>query len=236
MTNIQQDFEITSIEQVTPHPKNPRRSDVGELVASIKANGFYGSVVAQRSTGYILAGNHRVEAALEVGLTEIPVMWIDCSDSQALRILLVDNRSSDTASYDNRGLTEILRELKEDELGLDGTGFDEMALADLERLSGLLSDDRTSWLDKFMRHEGRNPENDILNGDRDGEENRRYSGLDSTSAENFFSVSYMYKIDERTEVVGVLNAVREVEGLETASQALLSICRQWKDSNEGNDK
>jgi len=79
--------------------------------------------VAQRSTGHILAGNHRYLAAIEAGLNEVPVIWVDVDDDRALRILLADNKTNDDASYDQTALAEILTELANTS-DLLGTGFD----------------------------------------------------------------------------------------------------------------
>lgn len=118
----QQSYEVTSVEQLRQHPQNPRRGDVEMIASSIDANGFYGSIVAQRSTGYVLAGNHRLLAARQRGIAELPVIWLDVDDDAARRILLVDNRSNDLASYDEAELVELLRDLDGE---LDGTGYTE---------------------------------------------------------------------------------------------------------------
>jgi DNA modification methylase len=78
----------------------------------------------QRSTGYILAGNHRYLAAKKAGLEEVPVLFVDCDDKTARRILLADNRTSDLATYDNEALADLLKELRV-EHDLVGTGFGE---------------------------------------------------------------------------------------------------------------
>jgi ParB-like chromosome segregation protein Spo0J len=102
-----------------PHPKNPRRGNVEVIAESIRQNGFYGAVVAQRSTGHIVAGNHRWRAAQEAGMPEVPVLWVDVDDERALRILLADNRTSDVASNDSAVLAELLAGLPD----LAGTGY-----------------------------------------------------------------------------------------------------------------
>jgi hypothetical protein len=112
-------------ERLSPHPDNPRRGDVDSIEASIRQNGWYGTVVAQTSTGYVLIGNHRSLAARNVGLPACPaVQWVDCDDEQARRILLSDNRTADLAVYDDELLTELLDTLADTDLGLAGTGFD----------------------------------------------------------------------------------------------------------------
>lgn len=126
----QQSYEVVDVAQLKTHPMNPRRGDVTKIASSIDVHGFYGSVVAQRSTGFVIAGNHRLLAARKLGIASLPVIWVDCDDDKARRILAVDNRSSDVASYDDDELIELLRSFDDD---LTGTGFDE---ADLLKLLG----------------------------------------------------------------------------------------------------
>ena len=116
--------ERVPLDRLRPHPENPRRGQVGAILSSIEAHGFYGAVMAQRSTGHVLAGNHRLLAAAEAGLAELPVVWVDVDDDEARRILLADNRSSDLASYDEAGLAELLGVLEDTNAGLAGTLFD----------------------------------------------------------------------------------------------------------------
>lgn len=122
---LDQSYELVPVDDLKPHPDNPRRGNLAVIGESVAANGFYGSVVAQRSTGYVLAGNHRLAAARAAGVTKIPVLWADVDDIRAKRILLVDNRSNDQAIYDDAELAAIL----EDAPDLTGTGYtiEEMA-------------------------------------------------------------------------------------------------------------
>lgn len=133
MNILDQRTELVSVEDVEPHPQNPRQGDVGAIYESIKANGFYGALVVQQSTGYILAGNHRYLAARELGMTELPAHILDVDDATALRILLVDNRTNDLASYDDSALVDLLQSLHPN---LEGTGYDgsdlDQLIADLE--------------------------------------------------------------------------------------------------------
>lgn len=140
MTNLISDsYEHVPVDQLEHHPDNPRKGDVESVVASIEANGFFGALVVQRSTRYVLAGNHRLKAARQLGLTEVPVLWADVDDDRARRILLADNRTNDLATYDDRALADVLQELAETDDGLDGTGFDGDALDEL--IAGLADDD-----------------------------------------------------------------------------------------------
>lgn len=125
-------IELVDIDSIKPHPQNPREGDVGEVVESIKEHGFYGTIVCQVSTRLILAGNHRWKAAKFVGgIDQVPVAWVDCDDDEALRILLVDNRTSDLATYDLAKLADLLQSMSSTRRGLMGTGYDGDALDQL---------------------------------------------------------------------------------------------------------
>lgn len=128
-----QEYDVVALDALRPHPKNPRRGNVESIAESVSVNGFYGAVVAQRSTGYILAGNHRWKAASSAGMSSIPVIWLDCDDDAAHRILLVDNRTNDVAGYDNTALAEVLSQLALTDAALAGTGYD---ADDLDKLVG----------------------------------------------------------------------------------------------------
>jgi ParB-like chromosome segregation protein Spo0J len=133
MHSLPQTYEIAPIGAVKPHPKNPRRGDLAAIRSSLDANGWFGAVLAQKSTGYILAGNHRYRAACQRGAESVPVLWLDCDDRAALRILLADNRASDLAEYDEAWLAELLAQMRDEEAGLVGTGFDDAAFGELLR-------------------------------------------------------------------------------------------------------
>ncbi len=128
---IEQDYEMVPVDRITTHPDNARRGNMEVIRESIRANGFYGVCVVQRSTGRILIGNHRYRAAIEEGLTEVPIVWVDKSDEEARRLLLVDNRTTDLAVYDDQALVELLSNYADDNGGLVGTGWDDGELAAL---------------------------------------------------------------------------------------------------------
>ena len=131
---------MVSVGDLVVHPNNPRQGDIGSLVQSIETNGWFGSIVVQRSTNRVLAGNHRLMAAQITGMEEIPVYWVDVDDATATRILLADNRTSDLAIYDDSSLAELLSGLADTEVGITGTGYDD---SDLEALLFELDNDKS---------------------------------------------------------------------------------------------
>lgn len=136
MTVLAQTYELADIDDLKPHPDNPRVGEVGTIAASIDAHGFYGAVVVQKSTGFVLAGNHRLSAARAKGLTQIPAIYIDADETLAKRILLVDNRASERATWDHEALAELLGDLQADDVDLGTIGYDS---ADLDALNDLLA-------------------------------------------------------------------------------------------------
>lgn len=125
---------MDDIEKVRPHPDNPRNGDVDAIVESISVNGYIAPVVAQRSTGYIIAGNHRYFALKQLDSEQIPIIWLDIDDLAAKRYLVGDNRTSDLGQYDNGVLVALLRELNAED-SLLGTGYKEWDLEVLEHLN-----------------------------------------------------------------------------------------------------
>jgi ParB-like chromosome segregation protein Spo0J len=118
-------------------PGNARRGQVDKLVESIKVNGFYTPLIVQRSTGYIIAGNHRFRAAQQAGITSFPVVYLDVDDAAALKINVADNKLSDDATYDVDDLIDQLQTVDD----LDGTGWTEAELAELLDQDDDLEDD-----------------------------------------------------------------------------------------------
>ena len=128
---IQQEYLLTPISELQEHPQNPNRGQTDAIRDSIEYNGFHGAILVQQQTGYIVAGNHRFRAAVAAGITEIPAFHAELSEEQAMRIMLVDNRTRDLATSDDEQLIALLDKLKTDFNGIEGTGFKEDDLAAL---------------------------------------------------------------------------------------------------------
>jgi hypothetical protein len=118
---INEAYELADVAKLRLHPENPRRGQIDQ----IEENGMFGAVVVQRSTGFILKGNHTYQAAKKKGLAQVPTIYVDVDDDRARRIMLVDNKTSDDATNDDELLNELLRDLEKTENGLLGTGYDD---------------------------------------------------------------------------------------------------------------
>jgi len=126
-----------SIDDLREHPENVRQGDVGAISESLSFHGQYRPIVVQRSTNFVLAGNHTLKAARSLGWSHVAATFVDCDDDRALRILLVDNRTNDLASYDEPALIDALKRVNETDEGLLGTAFDPSALDEMIAALGL---------------------------------------------------------------------------------------------------
>jgi ParB-like nuclease domain len=132
--------EAVPIDSVQPHPGNYRRHLSKVLVEeSINTHGQYRPLIVQRSSGNILAGNGTWEVLRDAGYEEVSVTYLDVDDAQAARILVVDNRTSDTSSNDAEVLAALLTGLGT----LEGTGYTEQAYTELANLVRGASDIET---------------------------------------------------------------------------------------------
>lgn len=128
--SLAQEFDpAINIAMLHEHPENPRIGDDAAVSESIDENGWWGAILVQRSTGFILGGNTRFRVMKEAGETDIPGFWIDCDDTTAKKILLADNRTSDLAFYDDAALVSLLQSVKEVAGSIVGTGYDDDAYA-----------------------------------------------------------------------------------------------------------
>jgi ParB family chromosome partitioning protein len=86
---------VVPIDQLDPNPHQPRQvmGDLSELMASIAEKGIIEPIIVrQRGSRFqIVAGERRYQAAVQVGLREIPVVIREIDDSEVIEIALIEN-------------------------------------------------------------------------------------------------------------------------------------------------
>lgn len=120
------------VSELQAYHKNPRRGNIGLIKESLELHGQYRAVVVNVGTytgrsNEVLAGNHTVKAARELGWPSVEVHLLDVDEEQARKIVLADNRLSDIATMDTDELIDLLGET-EDLLGTGYTDEDVQAL------------------------------------------------------------------------------------------------------------
>jgi DNA modification methylase len=118
-----------SISELRPHAGNARKHTAAQIRAiekSIRAFGFNAPILADKD-GHILAGHGRVEAAKRIGLSHVPVIYLDhLTETEARAYMLADNKLTDRSGWDESLLAVQLKELTELALSfdIDATGFE----------------------------------------------------------------------------------------------------------------
>jgi ParB family chromosome partitioning protein len=86
---------LVPIDQIDPNPNQPRQvmGDLSELMASIAEKGIIEPVIVrQRNRRFqIVAGERRYQAAVQVGLREIPIVIREVDDDEIIEIALIEN-------------------------------------------------------------------------------------------------------------------------------------------------
>ena len=89
--------ETIKVTDLKPNPFQPRKvfdeDKLQELVASIKEHGIIQPLIArQKGRGYeLVAGERRLRAAKEAGLTTVPVLLKNYTDQEMMELALVEN-------------------------------------------------------------------------------------------------------------------------------------------------
>lgn len=128
MTVVSLGTEDVPLSGLEHYPGNPRRGNVKEIRASLRRLGQYRSLVV-RVDGLdrvILAGNHTYKAMLAEGWSTARAELVECSDDEARRVNVADNRIGELPDpetgerYDRDALAESLAYLDGD---FEGTGW-----------------------------------------------------------------------------------------------------------------
>jgi ParB family chromosome partitioning protein len=86
---------LVPIEKVDPNPDQPRQvmGDLSELMASIAEKGIIEPIIVRQRGGryQIVAGERRYQAAVQVGLRELPVVIREVDDSEIIEVALIEN-------------------------------------------------------------------------------------------------------------------------------------------------
>jgi len=125
------------IGELNPWERNPRVNDIAskKLAQYIQKDGWGAPIVAQKSTGRIIAGHTRWKAAHILGLERVPVHFLDVDDRQADRLALADNKLAEIADWHLPSLTAIL-----EEHGLEDAGLMGWDTTELEKMAAEIPD------------------------------------------------------------------------------------------------
>lgn len=124
---------------------------IDRIKRSIEEFGFINPVLIDKHNT-IIAGHARVEAAIDLGLIEIPTIELEnLTEEQIRAYVIADNRLAELSSWDNEILKFELEWLKDQDFDIDLTGFDDIDLSDVKEYEDL--DSFESFDEEEMQHE-----------------------------------------------------------------------------------
>jgi DNA modification methylase len=151
------------VDSLVPWGDNPRDNDqaVDAVADSIKRFGFGAPIVARKDDLMIIKGHTRRKAAIKLGLSKVPVRLLDIDLVDAQLLALADNKIGEIADWNDDKLSEIIHNLKEEEIDISGLGFTD---EEIERLSDLVPDPDWQEFDEAIgegEHEDQNQHDQI---------------------------------------------------------------------------
>lgn len=116
-----------AVEKLKPYKNNARthsEAQVGKIARSIEQFGFINPVLVDGEY-VIIAGHGRVLAAKQLGMTEVPCIFVeDLTEAQKRAYILADNKLALDAGWDDEILKAELDFLKEVNFDISLTGVD----------------------------------------------------------------------------------------------------------------
>lgn len=203
------------LDELEPHPANPRRGNVAAIAESLQVNGQFRPIVVAR--GVVIAGNHTFHAANTLGWEKVAavVLDIDPEGPEATRIMLADNRTADLGTYDDAELLDLLEALSDD---LTGTGYLDDDLADLKHLAGLheitAGGDGAGYSGTGLEVDGVIPDKDFQ------------QLADNYASKAVRSIILPYGLEDYEAATRLLGIARAETGAESNADAVLAILRR----------
>jgi hypothetical protein len=136
MENLSPKYEIRNVDphQLIPWERNPRRHNMPALRQSIERFGFRNVIVVNERTNTIEAGHGRAQAAIDLGIQTVPVLFVDDDDATATAYAIADNRQTEIGGWDESALVPLLQELQaQGDDALVGLGYTDVDIAALVR-------------------------------------------------------------------------------------------------------
>lgn len=128
------EIEYINVAKLKAYAKNARThspDQVAQIVDSINEFGFTNPVLIDENNE-LIAGHGRTEAAVTIGIKEIPAIRLTgLSDAQKRGLRIADNQLALNAGWDINLLADEVQGLDLDGFDLELLGFDDEYLADL---------------------------------------------------------------------------------------------------------
>ena len=133
---------------------NPRHNEIAidKVAQSIKRFGFASPLIVRKEDRKIICGNTRFLAAKKIGLTQVPVRFLDIDPVEARLLAIADNKIGELADWNNELLSEILQQHQEEDLfdlGFTDQELNSLLKIDLETTEYSTSENKELDLSDF---------------------------------------------------------------------------------------
>lgn len=219
------------VSELVPAPRNPKAHDDDLIGASIGRFGMVEGLVLDERTQRLVAGHGRRdelmrrEAADETppegvlkdreGFWLVPVQrgWASRSDEEAEGYLIASNRVGERGGWEPMPLASMLEELAASAGGLDGIGYSNGEILQMQADLGELARRDGSFLDGLAGDgSGRNP----------------MDGSDGIAAFGIVEFRLPMDAEQRNEAMARLRAHQATLGSPTMADALREVLRTWQ--------
>jgi len=111
------EIKLVDIDSIIPNPKNANKhsaEQIERLEKLIKYQGFRNPLIISNRTGFLIAGHGRLEAAKNIGIKHIPVIFQDFeNEAQEYSYLVSDNEIARWAEVDLDKINTDILELED---------------------------------------------------------------------------------------------------------------------------
>lgn len=127
--------QFVPISDLVPNERNPRhmtKAEMNKLKRSLKEFGFVDPIIVNKHESrknVIIGGHQRVEAAKEVGIVEVPVVYVVLTLERESLLNLALNKIS--GEWDDAKLYEMLLDIERFPVDLTLSGFDEHVIDEI---------------------------------------------------------------------------------------------------------
>jgi DNA modification methylase len=147
---------MVDVDSIVPNPKNANRHSIEQikrLEKLIKFQGFRNPLIVSNRTGFLVVGHGRLEAAKNIGMQEVPVIYQDFeNESQEYSYLISDNEIARWAELDKQSLYDNLKEIEIDDIEL--LGIEEFEIPNVEVLDPQTDEDEVPEVEHPITRRG----------------------------------------------------------------------------------
>lgn len=147
---------MVDVNSIVENPKNANKHSIEQierLEKLIKYQGFRNPMIVSNRTGFLIVGHGRLEAARNIGMEKVPVIYQDFeSEAQEYAYLISDNEIARWAELDKQAVYDGLKEIELDDIEL--LGLEDFEIPDIEELEPQTDEDEVPEVEHPITRRG----------------------------------------------------------------------------------